>query len=72
MRGEADHNRLSCCIGQLLFDLRCMSVGSYAVCLDIFIDLAEKAVYFRASACAGGTGFCINDNGVWINETFFY
>ena len=41
MRGEADHNRLSCCIGQLLFDLRCMSVGSYAICL-IFSLTSQK------------------------------
>ena len=70
MRGEVQGDRVASCIGKLLLDLRCVAVAGNAVCLDIFINLAVEVVHFRPSSCSGSSGFCIDDDGVAINEIF--
>ena len=72
MGGEADGHRLSCGIGKLLLDLRRMAVGSHPVSLDALIDLAVKIVHLGPSACPGGAGLGVNNQGIGIDQPLLH
>ena len=72
MRSEVDRDLFAACITQLFFNLRGMTVGRHTIRFHIFIDFAEQIVHFRTASCTGGTGFCIYDNRVRIDDAFFY
>ena len=72
MRGKVQCNFLSCCISKLFLNFRCVAVGCYCVSLYIFIDLTEQIIQLRPSSRTGGSGFCINNQGISINNPFLY
>ena len=49
-----------------------MSVSGHTIGFDIFIDLTEQIINLGSSSCSGSTGFGINDDGVWIDQSFLH
>ena len=48
-----------------------MPVCCHAICLNIFIDLAEKVRQLGAPSCSGGSGFGVNNQAVHIDQPLF-
>ena len=49
-----------------------MTVSGNAVSLHALINLAEQARNLCTSACTGGAGFCINNDGIRIDDAFLH
>ena len=67
---EIDQHRLACRVGQLLLNLRRMTMICHAVGLHILIDLTEQIRQLRTAPCAGGTGLGVDDDGIRVNQAF--
>ena len=68
---EVDQHFLSGCISELLLNLRCVSVACDTVRFHILIHFTEKVRYFCTTSCSGCSRFCIHDQGIHINDSFF-
>ena len=59
-------------ITKLFFNFRCMSVAGHAIGLHTFIDLTKQVRRLCSSSGTGGTGFCIDNQRIGINQPLLH